>query len=85
MLQVACGKKRANRMFKGLEKLGGMYWLCATPRKCFFLSIGFQKPIVLFQNEIWLCETTKFLLLFSQLSIGSSRACRLTTLTLLMG
>ena len=46
------------KRWQGLEKLGDMWWLCATPHNVFFLSIAFKKTMVLFQNDIWLCENT---------------------------
>ena len=57
-------KTRPIRRFRKLEKLEShaVTMLCAIVLNVFFLSIPFQKAIVLFEKDIWL--------LFSQISIG---------------
>ena len=57
------------RRCQGLEKVGDMYWLCATPSKYHFINCVSKNDSFVLKRDSAMWKN-KVLLLFLQLSIG---------------
>ena len=59
------------RRCQGLDNVGRDVSAMRNPQWYFFYSISFKKAVVLFRNEIWLCQkNTNFLFAVWRLSVG---------------